>query len=156
MNHHLPLTLRNSISTVKVLPLLTGAMVLTLSATTIPAAFAQSTTPPEPPPPPLEQQNWLNLTPEQQEKMKQIREAERQQMDSILTAEQKARLQAAREKRENPRQAFESLNLTAEQKTKIQQVHRASRQQMDAILTAQQRQLLQQRRPPKPPGLPPQ
>lgn len=149
MNLHLPLTLRNWISSSKLLPL-----ALILSATTIWAVFAQSTTPPEPPP--LEQQNWLNLTPEQQAKMKQIWEAERQQMDNILTAEQKARLQAAREKREDPRQVFESLNLTTEQKAKIQEVHRASRQQMDAILTPQQRQLLQQRRPPQPPGSRPQ
>ena len=120
-----------------------------LAATVLIAPAIAQTNPPPPPPP--RQQNWLNLTPEQQAKMQQIRQAEREQMNSILTAEQRSILETARQNRQNPRQVFESLNLTDEQKTRIQQVRRSSREQMDAILTPEQRQLMQQRRPPRPP-----
>ncbi|HEY9695369.1 MAG TPA: Spy/CpxP family protein refolding chaperone, partial [Oculatellaceae cyanobacterium] len=85
-------------------------------------------------------------------KMDQIRQSERSQMDSILTADQKSRLETAKQNRQDRRQVFESLNLTNEQKTKIDAVRSASRQQMDAILTAEQRQQMQQRRPGGPGG----
>ncbi len=84
--------------------------------------------------------------------MQQIRQAEREQMNNILTAEQRATLQTARQNRQNPRNVFESLNLTDEQKTRIEQVRRRSREQIDAILTPEQRQQMQQRRPPRPAG----
>ncbi|HEY9596237.1 MAG TPA: hypothetical protein V6D33_01030, partial [Cyanophyceae cyanobacterium] len=79
----------------------------------------------------------------------------RQQIDNILTVEQKTRLETARANRQNPRQAFESLNPTDEQKNKIEEVRRASKEQMDAILTAEQRQQLEQHRPPNPEGMEP-
>lgn len=150
MNSNLGITLKNRFSNIKLLPLLVGTVSLALSAATIPAVFAQSNTPTAPKE--RHQQNWLNLTPEQQTRMQQIKQAERQQMDNILTAEQKTRLETARANRENPRQVFESLNLTDEQKAKMEEVRRASKEQMDAILTPEQRQQLQQRRPPRPPG----
>ena len=135
------------ISRLKLLLLLAGTLSLTLSAPMMTAAQAQTNPPTAPPP---RQHNWLNLTPEQQAKMQQIRQAEREQMNNILTAEQRATLQTARQNRQNPRNVFESLNLTDEQKTRIEQVRRRSREQMDAILTPEQRQQMQQRRPPHP------
>lgn len=148
MNSNLALTLKNPISNLKLLLLLASTVSLTLSAGMMTAAFAQTNSPTAPPP---RQQNWLNLTPEQETKMRQIRQAAREQMDSILTPEQRTTLETARLNRQNPRQAFESLNLTDEQKTRIEQVRRSSREQMDAILTPEQRQQMQQRRPPRPP-----
>lgn len=143
---------KTRLSNVKWLPLLAGTVSLALSAAIIPAVFAQSNRTPAPT---ESRQNWLNLTPQQEQQMQQIREAERQQMDSILTAEQRARLETARANRQNPRQVFESLNLTDEQKAKIDEVRRASKEQMDAILTAEQRQQLEQHRPPHPEGMEP-
>jgi Spy/CpxP family protein refolding chaperone len=132
MNSNLGLTLKNRLSNIKLLPLLVGTMSLAVSAAIIPAVFAQSNTPTAPKE--RHQQNWLNLTPEQQEQMRQIKQSEREQMDNILTAEQKARLEAAKGNRENRRQVWESLNLTDEQKAQIQEVRRVSKEQKDAIL----------------------
>jgi Spy/CpxP family protein refolding chaperone len=149
MNSKLALTLKNRLSHLKLLPLLAGTVSLALSAGIMTAGKAQTNPPTAPPP---RQQNWLNLTPEQQAKMQQIRQAEREQMDSILTAEQRSRLETARLNRQDPRQVFESLNLTDEQKARIEQVRRRSREQMDAILTPEQRQQMQQRRQSRPAG----
>ena len=143
------MTLKNRISNLKLLLLLAGTVSLTLSAGMMNAAKAQTNPPTAPPP---KQQNWLNLTPEQETKMRQIRQAAREQMNGILTPEQRTTLETARQNRQNPRQVFESLNLTDEQKTRIEQVRRRSREQMDAILTPEQRQQMQQRRPPRPPA----
>lgn len=85
--------------------------------------------------------------------MQRIKQSGREQMDNILTAEQKARLETARANRENPREVFESLNLTDEQKAQMEEVRRASKEQMDAILTAEQRQQLQQHRQSRPEGM---
>jgi Spy/CpxP family protein refolding chaperone len=149
MNSKFAVTMRNQLSNIKLLPLLAGTVSVALCAATVPVVFAQSNTPPAPRESP---QNWLNLTQEQQEQMQQIRQAEREQMDNILTTEQKARLEAARENRQNPRQVLESLNLTDEQQARIEEVRQASKEQIDAILTAEQRQQLEQRRQSRPEG----
>ncbi|HEY9693313.1 MAG TPA: hypothetical protein V6D15_13965, partial [Oculatellaceae cyanobacterium] len=99
-------SLKNKISNVKVLLLLAGMASVTVAATAIPAVFAQSNTQTQAP----RHQNWLNLTSEQQAKMDQIRQSERSQMDSILTADQKSRLETAKQNRQDRRQVFESLN----------------------------------------------
>lgn len=139
------LTLKTRLLNIKLLPLLAGVVSLSLSAATVLPAFAQANTPEKPP----ERSHFrssdiLNLTPEQQEKMQQIRQSSQAQIDNILTAEQKAKLTAARENGENPRQVFGSLNLTAEQRSQMQEIKRSSREQMDAILTPEQRQQMQQ------------
>lgn len=142
-------------SQIKSLPLLAGAIALSLSfASTLPA-FAQSTEPPAPTEQNrmLRHRNWLNLTPDQQTRMEQIRQNKRAQIDAILTAEQKVQLQRERENRGTPRagerrgmlgRGFDSLNLTAEQRSRIEAVMRSSKEQMDAILTSEQRQQMQQ------------
>lgn len=135
---------------IKLLPLLAGAFSLSVSFGNIPAGLAQSNMPPAPPAAgeraQKQQHNRLNLTPEQKEQMQRIKESSRQQMDGILTSEQKARLEAARANRENPRRVFESLNLTEDQKAQIEQIRQASKQQMEAILTPEQRQQMEQHR----------
>lgn len=94
----------------------------------------------------------LDLTAEQQTQLKPVfeartqqmkahREARRTQMDSILTDEQKARLEkikadrkAAREKGEKIdfRSAWKSLNLTDEQKARMKTLRQQNREQMKA------------------------
>lgn len=143
MKPNFTFNLGNRFSNIKVLPLLAGVVSIALSAATIPAVLAQSNNKP----PEGLHQNRLNLTAEQQQKIQQIKQSERDQMDKILTAEQKARLERARQNRENPRQVFESLNLTEQQKAQMDAVRRATKEQMDAILTAEQRQQMEQHRP---------
>lgn len=138
-------TSKTRLLNIKLLPLLAGAVSLSLSAANVLPAFAQANTPAAPTErSQFRKQNILNLTPEQQEKMQQIRQSRQAQIENILTAEQKAKLKAARENGENPRQVFASLNLTAEQRSQMQEIKRSSREQVNAILTPEQRQQLQQ------------
>jgi protein CpxP len=81
----------------------------------------------------------LNLTADQQAKMKQIHEATRQQMDAILTPEQKKQMQTDREQHQKP-----NLNLTEDQKAKMEAIRKNAQSQMDAILTAEQKQKIQE------------
>lgn len=152
MKSNFTLTLKNRLSLVKLLPVLMATASLTLSASVIPAAFAQSNTPDAPA---QQQRRWegknkLNLTEEQKEQMKLIKQAEREQMNNILTDEQKARLEAAKGNRENMRQVLSSLNLTPEQQAQIQEVRRASQEKMRSILTPEQLQQLEQMRQSRP------
>ncbi len=149
-------------SQLKPLSLLAGAIALSLSFASALPAFSQST---EKPPAPTEQpndqnrmphhRNWLNLTSDQQAQMEQIHQNTRSQIDNILTAEQKAQLEAARANRGTarpeghrgmPGQRFDSLNLTADQRSQIESVRSAAKEQMDAILTPEQRQQMEQHR----------
>ncbi|MCU0516508.1 MAG: Spy/CpxP family protein refolding chaperone [Oscillatoria sp. Prado101] len=85
--------------------------------------------------------NQLNLTEAQQAQMKQIHEAARQQMDAILTPEQKAQMQADRDQRQRP-----NINLTEEQKAKMKAIRENAQSQMEALLTAEQKQKLEELR----------
>lgn len=107
----------------------------------------------------------LNLTPDQQAQMRQIRESTRTQIENILTPEQRNQWNAAMEQMRASRgqrgqrgqgaqgaqgaqlgQMFSSLNLTPEQKAQIQRISQESKQKMEAILTPEQRQQMQQMR----------
>jgi periplasmic protein CpxP/Spy len=147
----------------KILSVLASAVALSITAAL--PAFSQSTNPTVPTQrQQMRRPDFLNLTPDQQARMEQIRQNQRSQIEAILTAEQKAQLQRnpakgdlrgnrqnqgaprTRENRGMPRTPFASLNLSAEQRSKIETVMRSSREQMDAVLTSQQRQQLQQHR----------
>lgn len=150
-----------------------GAIALILSATPILPSFSQSTAPvpgtrTEKTGPRMGK--WganLNLTETQKAQMKQIRESTRAQIEAVLTEEQKAQMQAAKQQRQANRQQrqaagqqgqtarqpgqrrggmFASLNLTEEQQARMKSIWEESRQQMDAVLTAEQRQTLQEKR----------
>ncbi|MBE9227716.1 hypothetical protein IQ264_20020 [Phormidium sp. LEGE 05292] len=106
--------------------------------------------------------NRLNLTDEQKTQMRQIREATRTQIESVLTQEQKDKLRAAMEQRRAQRgqqqaqqsgerrgqrgQVWASLNLTADQQAQIKRIREESRQKMQAVLTPEQQQQMQQMR----------
>lgn len=150
MNSLLTSLLNRSIFAVG-LPLLAGTAALALSTALLPAPSAQAQ---------LEAggcsgrservREELNLTPEQQTEADRLRQAQRTQIDAILTTDQKAQLEAALANGERPRQAFESLNLTAAQRSQIQAVHESGRQQFEALLTPAQRQQLEQHRQNRP------
>jgi Spy/CpxP family protein refolding chaperone len=114
----------------------------------------------------------LNLSAEQKQALKQIRENSRRQIDAILTTEQRQKLEAhkaewesrrqemanltpeQRQQRRSQRQGTESgqgkgrgpfadLNLDETQRTKIRAIMEESRKQSLAVLTDQQRQQLE-------------
>ncbi|HEY9622285.1 MAG TPA: Spy/CpxP family protein refolding chaperone [Crinalium sp.] len=139
------MNLKSALTLKKRLPLLVGVLSLSLvAAAGIPSVLAQSNSPNQQP---GRHQNWLNLTSDQEAKMQQIRQAEREQINNILTADQRSQLQSAGTDRGGMRQAFDSLNLTDDQRSQVESIRRNSREQMDAILTAEQRQQMQQHRP---------
>lgn len=83
----------------------------------------------------------LNLTEDQRTRIQQIKEAARQQMESILTPEQRTQLQQARQQRQRP-----NLNLTESQQASMRALRQNTKSQMEAVLTAEQRQKLQELR----------
>jgi periplasmic protein CpxP/Spy len=88
----------------------------------------------------------LNLSPEQQTKMDQLRQSTRTQIDAILTTEQRQKFQQIETQRQVRHQAGGNRNLTADQKLKLKAIRQANKQQFQAILTpAQQAQLNQDR-----------
>ncbi len=143
---------------VKRLLFLPGALAIALSvaAPMLPVA-AQTKTPPTAGQSQKRGVN-LNLTEAQKAQLKQIREATRSQLEAILTPEQKAQLETAKQQRQQsqpgqqgqrgqkPRGMWAALNLTADQKTRIKAIRQDAKQKMDAVLTAEQRQQLEQRR----------
>lgn len=92
----------------------------------------------------------LNLTPEQQGQMDQIRLSTRAEIENVLTPAQKDQLNAARSngegRRRHHRQIWEQLNLTPQQQAQIDRIRQESKEKIDAVLTPQQREQLQQMR----------
>jgi len=89
----------------------------------------------------------LNLTPEQQQRIQQIRQNARNQMQQVLTPEQRQQLsQLPGQTPEQRRATMKNLNLTDAQKQQMRQIRTSTRQQIEAILTAEQRQQLEARR----------
>ncbi|MCY7273594.1 MAG: Spy/CpxP family protein refolding chaperone, partial [Phormidesmis sp. CAN_BIN44] len=92
----------------------------------------------------MQKQNRLNLTDDQKARLKTIRDNTRQQIEGILTPEQRAKLQADRGQGMKRGQGWKSLNLTDDQKAKLKAIRQASRTQMDSVLTPEQRSQMQQ------------
>jgi|SRR5579883_1865884 Spy/CpxP family protein refolding chaperone len=91
---------------------------------------------------PAQAQRWgkqLNLTDAQKEQIKQIHESAKEQIDAILTQDQKDQLQQARQQHTRP-----SLNLSDEQKAQIKKIRQDAQSQIEALLTPEQQQQLQQ------------
>jgi protein CpxP len=124
--------------TMKALSLLPGVIALMLAASpVIPAftnpAFADNS------PAAGRVKIWdqLNLTDAQKAQIKQIHEATKQKIDAILTPDQKAQMQTARQQHQKPK-----LNLTDAQKAQIKTIRQAAQSQIKAILTPDQQQKL--------------
>lgn len=85
----------------------------------------------------------LNLTDTQKQQFKTIHENTRQQIQGILTEEQRAKFESA--DRSGDRKAvMKSLNLTDAQKQQMRDMRKKSREQMLAILTPEQRSKFEQ------------
>ncbi|MCC5605350.1 P pilus assembly/Cpx signaling pathway, periplasmic inhibitor/zinc-resistance associated protein [Nostoc sp. CHAB 5834] len=147
----------------KALSLLTGAIALTLTAT----SFAVNAQTASPSPvllaqtPQKERGPWkeLGLTDAQKTQIQAIKRDSRTKMEAVFTPEQKAQLEAAKQARQAQRQAgqgqsqsgqrrgkggYADLNLSEAQKTQIRQIRESEKQQIQAVLTPEQRQKIEQ------------
>ena len=135
---------------IKLIPMLAGAIVLGAIAT--PFALNAQANPSAQPLLAQAQQHqgkWsqLNLTEQQQQQMRQLREETRTQMQSILTPEQQQKLQAAMQNgqgRNNQAWREVMASLTDEQKAKKRELMQQQKSRFEAILTAEQKQQLEQ------------
>jgi protein CpxP len=122
---------------------------IALGGNVVQAQISQNPQPPisengQPPIPPFLRE--LDLTSEQQSQIAQISQNSRQEIDRILTSEQKSQLQSAIASGQKPREAMKSLNLTSEQKQKMKAVRRSQREKIASILTPEQKQKLRANR----------
>ena len=85
----------------------------------------------------------LNLTDAQTAQIESIREDARNQMRSVLSAEQQATFDAARQE---GRRARRELDLSDAQREQIRSIREASKEEINAVLTADQREQLEQMR----------
>ena len=154
----------------KALSLVASAIALTLTATSFavhaqtasssPLSLAQTQQ--------KERGPWkeLGLTDAQKTQIQTIRRDSRTKFEAVLTPEQKAKLEAAKQARRAEWQArkaqgqtgqgqrqpgqrrgkggFGDLNLTEAQKTQMRQIRESEKQQIQAVLTPEQRQKLEQ------------
>ncbi|WP_448561979.1 hypothetical protein [Trichothermofontia sp.] len=77
----------------------------------------------------------MNFTPAQQQQFQAIRQRTREQINAVLTPEQRAQIESHR--RGEPI----NLNLSEAQQRQIHAIRLQARQEMDALLTPEQRQL---------------
>jgi periplasmic protein CpxP/Spy len=86
----------------------------------------------------------INLTEEQKNKLKEIQQETRSQVDEILTSEQVDDFKQAMQEGKNPPDAMKSLNLSSEQKQKMRELMVSQRGKLDDILTDEQREKLRE------------
>ncbi|MEH2283237.1 MAG: P pilus assembly/Cpx signaling pathway, periplasmic inhibitor/zinc-resistance associated protein [Nostoc sp.] len=156
----------------KALSLVAGAIALTLTATSF-AVHAQTASPSPvllAQTPQKERGTWkeLGLTDAQKTQIQTIRRDSRTKFEAVLTPEQKAKLEAAKQAHRAEWQArkaqgqtgqgqrqpgehhgrkkgdFADLNLSESQKTQIRQIRESEKQQIQAVFTPEQRQKLEQ------------
>lgn len=129
----------------KLIPLFAGVLALTISAPL--TVKAQTNQPNQPVPqqqPPKQPQGGIELTPQQQEQLTQIRRDTRAQIQKVLTPKQQEQFKTAVQSGENRQAAFAAMKLTKEQQTKLQGILQSARTKTEAILTPEQRQQVQQ------------
>lgn len=88
----------------------------------------------------------LSLTDSQKNELKGIMQTKRTKIESILTTEQKAELQALKPQINLNRKAFKSLNLSEEQKQEIRAIRQDTQQQISQILTPEQQEIFKEMR----------
>ena len=86
----------------------------------------------------------LNLTEEQKSQIREIRKNYRKKIGDILTSEQRAALESAKQQGTRRRQGMKNLNLTSEQKQELQELKKSRRQEIRGILTEKQMEKLQE------------
>ncbi|MBD2136778.1 P pilus assembly/Cpx signaling pathway, periplasmic inhibitor/zinc-resistance associated protein [Anabaena sp. FACHB-1237] len=148
---------------IKTLSLIAGTFALALTATPFIAQAQMGDNPPPPEQETMEKSPFskLNLTDAQKAQLKQIHESTRVKIESVLTPQQRAKLEAAKaqmkarhEARKNGNQKlegrgrdkeniFESLNLTDAQKKEIKAARESAKKGMEGVLTPEQKAKLE-------------
>jgi protein CpxP len=126
----------------KNLSLIAGAIALTLTA--VPFSVKAETTSQAPArlaqaQPTKPAQGGIQLTPQQQTKIEQIRGNVRKQIEGVLTKDQRTQIKTAMEAGKPAREAFGALKFSPQQQTQLQQIMVSSQQQMEAVLTPDQK-----------------
>ncbi len=83
----------------------------------------------------------LNLSDTQKAQIRQYRQDAKQKMEAILTADQKAEFQQARQNHTKP-----NLNLSDDQKAQLKAIHEETEANIQSVLTPDQQQQFQQLR----------
>jgi len=126
----------------KLIPLLAGAIALTVS-TTVPVTAQAQPTQQQPGQAQKGVYKGIELTEQQKAQMKTIRQNTRTQIEGILTPDQRAQYQAAIGSGQKRRSAYADMNLSQQQQSQIREIMQSSKTQMEAVLTSAQRQQLQ-------------
>ena len=87
----------------------------------------------------------LNLTPQQQTQIEQIRENAKSQMQNLLTAEQQQLFETLREQGRKKGQGMRQMNLSAEQREQMRSLRQSTREQVRNVLTPEQQDQLRQK-----------
>jgi putative peptidoglycan lipid II flippase len=87
----------------------------------------------------LARMNELDLSQSQQERVARLWNEERQQMDAVLTTEQREKNLARKNRRQAVELGWKSLNLTPAQKAEMRAIRQEHKDQLNAILTPEQR-----------------
>lgn len=125
---------------------LPGVAAIAIVGTPILASYAQSPAPGVEAPKKRAGKR-LQLTDQQKQAMKQIRDQSMNKIRGILDAEQQKVFDQARQNKTNKRQAWRSLNLREDQKKQVREIMAESRKQIfDTVLTEEQRTQMQQMR----------
>ncbi|MBE9181116.1 hypothetical protein IQ268_21375 [Oculatella sp. LEGE 06141] len=82
----------------------------------------------------------LNLSPDQQTQLTQIRDQTRTQLESIVSPEQRQQFLGTLRENGQWREAIAAMNLSEDQKTQLDTVLRSARDEASAVLTEEQRQ----------------
>lgn len=129
----------------KKLSLLAGAIAVAFSITPLAANAQVNSNAPQrvaqanrPSPPDLK------LSQQQIGKITQIRTKTRDQIQAVLTADQRKKIQTDLQAGKPPQQVFASIQFTQEQQKQLQDIMVGSQRQMEGVLNAQQKKTLEQ------------
>lgn len=130
----------------KSLPILAGAIALSLTATPFSAnakpvhQLAQAQQQPAIAPPPQ-----IQLNKKQQDQVRVINADVRKQIEAVLTPAQREKLKQSLQARQNPQQITQNLQLTQDQGRKLQQIVAGSQKKIfETVLTTQQQNQIRQ------------
>lgn len=130
------------------LPIVAGALSVSLAVAPIAAVHAQTSNQPQTTEtseditetfPVLE---GVNLTEEQKVQLEEVGQETRAQMEDILSDEQRSQFRETFEQGGTFREAMESANITSDQKSQIRAAIQSSRSKIQKIITPEQRRQL--------------
>ena len=85
----------------------------------------------------------LKLSEQQINKINEIRSTTRNKIQSVLTEQQRQKIQTDLQAGVNPQQVFASIQFTQQQQSQLQNIMVTSQKEMEGVLTPQQKQTLE-------------